>query len=182
MVTSVTCILPQWEKTRTWEEALISSLMIRKSSFKHDSSISLGPLQATSRYGKWYSISPWKTNCRGRKPLLGVFHRVNCKNMSPVNGTISTEQTTPNTGPPHSHPGVTLTRWESHSEALFGDLFKSWGLWTLRKWWFCPNKHNFLFHLQLVLLTRWIAAPTVLAHSALKGTEGSRNTLRNVLL
>ena len=64
-------------------------------------------------------------------------------------------------GLPTVLPGVMLTRWEPHSDVLLGDLFKSWGLWVLRKWWFCPNKHNFLFHIQLVLLTQVDCAPTV---------------------
>ena len=152
----------------------------KKECFKHDSSISLGPLQTTSWYGKWHSISPGKTNCRERKPLPGMFHRGNCKNVSPV-ARLPLNKQLQIQGFPTATPGVTFTHWEPHTDVLLGDLFKSWGLWTLRKWWFCPNKHNFLFHLQLVLLTRHIAAPTVLAHSALKGAEGSRNILRNVL-
>lgn len=46
----------------------------------------------------------------------------------------------------------------------------------------CPNKHNFLFHLQLVLLTRWIAAPTVLAPILHLKAQREAETLRNVLL
>ena len=64
-------------------------------------------------------------------------------------------------GLPTVTPGVMLTRWEPHSDVLLGDLFKSWGLWVLRIWLFCPNKHNFLFHIQLVLLTQVDCAPTV---------------------
>lgn len=114
----------------------------------------------------------------------GVFHRVNCKNMSPVNGTdfhwTNNSKYRASPQPPRGH----ASHAENHTLRLFSVTYLRAlrAMWTLRKWWFCPNKHNFLFHLQLVLLTRWIAAPTVLAHSALKGAEGSRNTLRNVLL
>jgi len=182
MVTSVTCILPQGEKTRNWEETPISSLTIRKRNVS--SMIQVFHLvlckQPHDTANDILSAQERQTAEKGNLSLacsIGWIAKMWARWVArlPLNKQLQIQ------GLPTATPGVTFTHWEPHSHVLLGDLFKSWGLWTLRKWWFCPNKHNFLFHLQLVLLTRRIAAPTVLAHSALKGAEGSRNILRNVL-
>lgn len=73
--------------------------------------------------------------------------------------------------PPESQPQSPSHTHSPHSDVLFHDLFKSWGPWALRKRSFCPNKHNFLFRLQPVLLTGQIATPTMSAHSTLCGKE-----------
>lgn len=110
----------------------------------------------------------WKTSFRKRKSLLGIFHLMNCKNVAwTMAWPLQSKNTSKYIASRQPSPEPLSQKENPHSDVLFGDLLMSWGLGTLRKWWFCPKKHNFLFCLQPVLLTVQITAPANLAHSTL---------------
>lgn len=164
---------------RNWKEEAFTPSLIKK---RNTSSIiqTFHLVICRSAATSWYSH--WKTKVKDRNPSLGTFQWLNCKDMTPVSSSTPTEQTSPSTRSLHSHLQGHPHPKNPHFNVLFGDLFKSWGLWTLRKWWFCPNEHSFLFHLQPVLLTGQTASPYLSSSYTLTEAEGSRNTLSNILL
>lgn len=147
-------------KNEKQAETLISSLMIRKRNVSNTIQVFHSVLckQPHDMAKDILSAHERKTAEEGNSSLACSIGRI-AKMWAWWVARLPLDKQLQIQGLPTVTPGVTLTRWEPHSDVLLGDLFKSRGLWTLRKWWFCPNKHNFLFHLQLVLLTRVDCCP-----------------------
>lgn len=57
----------------------------------------------------------WRTNVRKRNSPVGVFHLVNCKNVSPISGTTTPEQKSLHTWSTDGHPQGYRHRLRNHS-------------------------------------------------------------------